>query len=172
MLLINRIIKILFVILFFASVAYSQTETEQDTTVTVQSDVSDTTFVMTKSPMGAVGRSALIPGWGQYYTESYWKIPVIWGFMGYFGYVWVDQNNKYKEYRDLYKNGLNSGDTVAVYKTHRDFYRDQRDEFAIYFFLTYFIQLVDAYVDAHMFDFSVKPDPVTKSPQLGIKFHF
>lgn len=160
----KTIIKISFVFLVFTLTCYSQTE--QDTTLSVQSE--DPGFVMEKSPWGAVLRSAVLPGFGQFYNESYWKIPVVWGFIGYFGYVWIDNNDSYKKYRDLYAE---SEFTNAIYKKYRDDFKDQRDEFAIYIVLTYFLQLVDAYVDAHLFDFSVTPDPVTKTPQLDIKFY-
>ena len=160
----KTIIKISFVFLVFTLTCYSQTE--QDTTLSVQSE--DPGFVMEKSPWGAVLRSAVLPGFGQFYNESYWKIPVVWGFIGYFGYVWNDNNDSYKRYRDLY---VESDFGNPDYKRLRDFYKDQRDEFAIYIVLTYFLQLVDAYVDAHLFDFSVTPDPVTKTPQLDIKFY-
>ncbi|MDZ7763037.1 MAG: DUF5683 domain-containing protein [Melioribacteraceae bacterium] len=127
---------------------------------------------MQKSPLGAVLRSAVVPGLGQFYNESYWKIPVVWGFIGYFAYVWIDNNDSYKEYRDLYQESLQINELGnSRFKDLRDFYKDQRDEFAIYIGLTYFLQLVDAYVDAHLFDFSVTPDPITRSPQLGIKFY-
>lgn len=127
---------------------------------------------MQKSPLGAVLRSAVVPGLGQFYNESYWKIPVVWGVIGYFAYVWIDNNDSYKEYRDLYQESLQLSELVnSRYKDLRDFYKDQRDEFAIYIGLTYFLQLVDAYVDAHLFDFNVTPDPITRTPQLGIKFY-
>lgn len=139
---------------------------------TDSSAIRDTTsknyvFEMQKSPWGAVVRSAILPGWGQIYNESYWKAPVVWGFMGYFAYVWIDNNNKYIDYSDAYKISRNNND-----KTYRDFYRDQRDEFAIYIVLTYFLNLVDAYVDAHMFDFSVESNNLVKTPMLSVKFNF
>lgn len=160
----KTIIKISFIFFVLALTCYSQTE--QDTTLSVQSD--ESVFVMEKSPLRAVLRSAVLPGFGQFYNESYWKIPVVWGFLGYFGYVWINNNNLYAEYRDLY---LETDFTNSDYKRLRDFYKDQRDEFAIYIVLTYFLQLVDAYVDAHLFDFNVTPDPFTHTPQLGIKFY-
>lgn len=161
---VNIIIKISLLLLILASAGIAQTE--QDTTGNVQSDV-DSAFVMEKSPWGAVLRSAILPGFGQFYNESYWKIPVVWGFIGYFAYVWIDNNDTYTKYRDLY---VQSNFTNDDYKGLRNIYRDQRDEFAIYIGLTYFLQLVDAYVDAHLFDFSVTPDPVTKTPQLEVRF--
>ncbi len=166
------ILSLIIVLLLLASNTYAQAE--QDTIQNVQNK--DSVFVMTKSPWGAVLRSAVVPGWGQFYNESYWKIPVVWGFLGYYSYVWVDQNNKYKDYRDQYlyllKHNPDEEYKISRIKEIRDFYRDQRDEFAIYFGLAYFLNLLDAYVDAHMFDFNVKVDPYTQSPQLQIQYNF
>jgi len=122
---------------------------------------------MQKSPWGAVVRSAIVPGWGQIYNESYWKAPIVWGVMGWFVYAWVDNNNNYIDYKNLY---LQSGNSLDL--EYRNFYRDQRDEFAIYFALTYFLTLVDAYVDAHLYDFSVGKNNFTNSPMFNIRVNF
>lgn len=122
---------------------------------------------MKKSPWGAVGRSAILPGWGQFYNEDYWHIPVVWGFLGWFGYNWADNNNKYKTYRDRF---INSGDEND--RTRRNFYRDQRDNFAIYFVLTYLLNLVDAYVGAHLFDFTVEEDYLLHTARLKLSYRF
>ena len=122
---------------------------------------------MQKSPWGAVGRSALLPGWGQFYNEDYLHIPVIWGFLGWFGYQWVLNNNDYKTSRDLF---IETGNEIS--RIRRDFFRDQRDNFTIYITITYLLNLVDAFVGAHLFDFSVEADYVTKTPMLKVTYHF
>lgn len=157
-------IKILSLIILLNLSLFSQQDTTevQDTT-TISSDV----FVMQKSPWGAVGRSAILPGWGQIYNESYWKAPVIWGVMGWFVYGWIDNNNNYIDYKNLYSQ---TGDDL--YLDYRNFYRDQRDEFAIYLLLTYFLNLVDAYVDAHLFDFSVDENYMTGAKMLNVRVNF
>ena len=127
----------------------------------------ENTFEMQKSPWGAVLRSAIIPGWGQFYNEDYLHIPVIWGLLGWFGYEWVQNNKDYSDNRDLFKETGNS-----LYKLRRDFYRDQRDRFTIYMVLTYLLNLVDAYVGAHLFDFSVEEDYFIKVPRLKVSYHF
>ncbi len=124
-------------------------------------------FVPTKSSWGAVLRSAIVPGWGQFYNESYWKIPVFLGIGGWFTYNYIWNDDKYEENRLGY---INSGNIID--KSQRDFYRDQRDEFAIYLGLTYFAMLVDAYVDAELFDFSVTEDDIVKTKQYKLKFKF
>jgi hypothetical protein len=126
---------------------------------------------MQKSPWGAVLRSAVVPGFGQYYNESYWKIPIVWGILGYYGWIWVEQNNEYNDYRELYSASITTDNPSgnSQLKSNRDFFRNQRDEFAVYFGLAYFLNLVDAYVDAHLFDFDVTVDVYTKQPQLNIR---
>ena len=165
--------KIIFSLLAISFILSSNliAQTEPDSVQTVKSESG---FEMTKSPWGAVGRSALLPGWGQYYNESYLKIPVIWGFLGYYTYGWITSNNDYQNYRDLYTQSLQpdyTGVSSSVLLNEREFYRDQRDMFAVYFGLAYFLNLVDAYVDAHLFDFDVSENPYTKSPQLKIRYY-
>jgi len=151
----NSITKLILFLLLFSGSIFAQ----QDTAGT---DTADN--LPGKSPAGAVLRSAVLPGWGQIYNESYWKAPVVWGFLGYFGYVWIDNNNKYKEGQDFYARTGN--------KLYRDFYRDQRDLFAIYIGITYVLTLLDAYVDAHLFNFNVEEDMITGSTRLKMQLNF
>ena len=59
-----------------------------------------------------------------------------------------------------------------AYKRNRNFYRDQRDLVAIYMGLVYLLNLVDAYVDAALFDFNVSENFYTHQPMIGLKFNF
>jgi len=153
-------IKIVFVLLTASTISHGQNLTEE-------SSPSDTVFVMQKSPWGAVARSAIIPGLGQFYNESYWKIPVIWGVGALFISGWVYNNNLYKDYKDLF---IETGNNT--YLTYRDFYRDQRDNFTIYLVLLYVLNLVDAYVGAHLYDFTVEEDIITGASRVNFRFYF
>ena len=42
----------------------------------------DTTTTKKFNPKVAMLRSAIIPGWGQWYNKKYWKIPIIYGALG------------------------------------------------------------------------------------------
>ncbi|MBI9072115.1 MAG: hypothetical protein JEY94_10985 [Melioribacteraceae bacterium] len=162
------------ILLFFLIVLPLNAQTEQDTTSNVQPV--DSLFVMQKSPSGALWRSAVIPGWGQIYNESYWKAPVFWGFLGYNISVWIRNNDDYHKWRNkISDNKYNddfSADDLATAQKYRDFYHEQRDQFAVWIALTYILNLVDAYVDAHMFDFDVTPDPYTSAPMLNLRVKF
>lgn len=159
-----KIITSLSLIIFFLS---TEIPAQEEKLIIEEEEVTDTIFVMQKSPWGAVLRSAILPGLGQFYNESYWKIPVIWGFAGWFIYNWVDTNDKYTANRDLFLQT-----DQQIYRLRRDFYRDQRDNFAIYLALTYLLNLVDAYVDAHLFDFTVTEDLLLGTPQLKVRVNF
>src|SRR5436190_20032898 len=65
----------------------------KDSTFTTKK-VTDKKFKMKKKPWVAVLLSAALPGAGQFYNGSYWKVPVILGFAGYFGYeYWLEDKN-------------------------------------------------------------------------------
>ncbi len=160
---IKHTIKILAITFLLLRTGYSQ----QDTLRNNSSEKEDTVFVMQKSPWGAVLRSAILPGWGQFYNQSYLKIPVVWGVLGWLGYQWYQNNKYYRQSQDLYNQTNNIN-----YLSYKTFYQDQRDLFAIYFGLAYVLNLVDAYVDAELFDFSVKQDARTNSPMLNMRVNF
>ncbi|MCX6167946.1 MAG: DUF5683 domain-containing protein [Ignavibacteriales bacterium] len=128
---------------------------------------------MKKSPWGAVLRSAVLPGFGQFYNESYWKIPVVWGVLGALGYQWSVNNNSYVLNKDKYAESFNTkaGGNITYYRMSQ-FYRDQRDLVAVFIGLTYFLNLVDAYIDAHLFDFDVSKINSVENLRLSLKIKF
>jgi hypothetical protein len=113
-----------------------------------------------KSSWTAVGLSAVLPGAGQVYTENYWKVPLILGLGGYWVYEWGKNNDRYREYRDLYTQSIADSPPFGDerYLTLREAYKDQRDSFTWYLGLLYLLNVVDAYVDAELYDFDVGPD--------------
>jgi hypothetical protein len=160
-------VKSLLLVLILSSVVFSQ----QDSTSKENSDLSavrqDSVFVMTKSPWFAVLQSAVVPGLGQIYNESYIKAPIIWGAAALLVYGWVYNNNKHSDYADLYQQTNDK-----LYRQYRDFYGDQRDLFTIYMGLLYLLNLVDAYVDAHLFDFNVTDGTFNNTPMLNLRIKF
>jgi hypothetical protein len=161
--LISHIVKIFaFLVLISYGINGQQISTDDSAT-----QKEDSVFVMSKSPWGAVLRSAIIPGWGQFYNESYLKIPIIWGLGIWFGYEWKQNNDLYKYYTEKY---IETGSEID--KSNRTFYEDQRDLFTIYMVITYLANLIDAYVDANLFDFDVSENTLTKTPMLNLRVNF
>lgn len=112
-----------------------------------------------KSPGLALLASAVLPGAGQVYNESYWKVPVILGFGGYFLSQWLHYNRLASEARDRYRASLlvtPGGD--ASQELLREFYKEERDTYTWYMLILYLLNAADAYVDAALFDFDVGDD--------------
>lgn len=114
-------------------------------------------FVMTKSPLKAVLLSAILPGLGQAYNESYWKLPIVAVAGGTLGYYIFYNNGKFLDYRDKYEASQTPDNPGGDdrYKRLRESYRDLRDTYLLYFAIFYLVNLADAYVDAHLYDFNV-----------------
>jgi Family of unknown function (DUF5683) len=112
-----------------------------------------------KSTTTAVLLSAILPGAGQFYNESYGKVPIATGLGVYFGYEFFSNNSQYQHYKDLYSESTADGGTGnQQYYNLREFYRKERDRFGWYFLLLYIANLVDAYVDANLSDFEISDD--------------
>jgi len=124
---------------------------------TLKEKVKEEKFEMKKSPWKAVLFSAVVPGMGQLYNESYWKVPVVMGLGGFLLYEIIYYNNRFSDYKDLYAQSITPENPYGddILRQYREFYRNQRDQFYLYAGFYYLINLVDAYVDAHLFDFNV-----------------
>jgi hypothetical protein len=112
--------------------------------------------------------SALIPTFGQFYNRAYWKLPLFLGLGSWFAYNFIQQNNLYATYRDRYQNALAQTPVppnADFNRRLRDFHRGQRDEFAVYIALAYALSILDAYIDAHLFDFDTS-DVLTIAPPI------
>lgn len=133
----------------------------------------DDTAKWSPKPVVSVLLSAAIPGAGQFYNRRYWKIPLIYGTFGTL-YYFADLNNKnYNEYLIRYASYGQPGPSVFydedipdyILEKYKDYYRRNRDLVYIFIGLTYVLNMVDAVVDAHLynydagedFDFSVAP---------------
>lgn len=139
--------------------------------VTVMSQTDTTTLINDKtnkdhSPLKASLYSTAFPGLGQIYNKKYWKLPIIYG--GFTGLYFLakSQNEQYNEVKKLYEQAeipapmpsYEGGKTKEELKFYRDRYRRDRDFTIILMGLLYIIQIVDASVDAHFFQFDVSRD--------------
>lgn len=144
----------------------------------------------------------LVPGLGQIYNRKYWKLPIVYGGLMGCMYAVTWNNRNYKDYSEAYKDimydasanpnnpeawsqtwqVLTSMDPATALKDsnfkdrlkrQKDYYRRYRDLSIIITVGVYALTLVDAYVDAQLFDFDITPDlsmrvePVV-SPQTSV----
>jgi hypothetical protein len=115
-----------------------------------------------KSPRKAAILS-VFPGAGQFYTKKYWKIPIIYSGLIISAYNIKENNKKYKTYKELYINRINGSTDNSNYSTSqlntiKDNYRRNREVSVMLFSLTYILNIVDASVNAHLFDFEINED--------------
>ncbi len=96
--------------------------------------------------------SAVLPGYGQIYNGALWKVPVLYGLLGYFGYRAFDYNDSYTEFRDKYDQDPDGPD-ASFFQEERDRYQEKRNQQFLFLALAYLAGIVDAYVDAHLYDF-------------------
>lgn len=148
-------------------------------------------------PMRAVWLGAVVPGLGQIYNRSYWKLPIVYGgLMGcVYAITWTNnQYDSYKQaYRDIYydiQHGtlsespdksyiaiLPEGYTISSMggastyqsrlKEWQNASRRNRDMSILATIAVYALSLIDAYVDAQLFNFDISNDlSLDVSPQL------
>ncbi|MBM2814753.1 MAG: hypothetical protein HW421_1515 [Ignavibacteria bacterium] len=133
--------------------------TQQDT---IRKADTSTKFTMKKSPITAILLSLALPGAGQIYTGNYWKAPIFIAGSGALVYAAIFNNNKYKNYQNLYDGVVGKGGSSSLdsmyYKLYKEFYRDNRDRSLFYLGCVYTLCIIDAYVGAHLYDFTVSDD--------------
>ena len=117
-----------------------------------------------KIPKKAGLYSAILPGAGQVYTKKYWKVPVIYGGLITSAYYINESNDFYQLYKSTYLNRLDGDFTDNLnysdsdLRTLTEHYRRNREVSALLFTLTYILNIVDASVNAHLFDYDVSED--------------
>ena len=123
---------------------------------------------LTLDPRKAGWKSAILPGLGQYYNRKYWKIPIVWGAIGTgIGFI-IWNNNQYIRYKNAFNAQLNGFphefsditgvDLLTALGNAQDRRKRQRD-YAIAITLgVYILNIVDAIVDAHLYEGRRDPD--------------
>ena len=120
----------------------------------------------TKNPKRAAIYSAILPGFGQAYTKQYWKIPIIYGGLIASAYYTKENHNQYSLYKQTYLNRINNQGTDEFTNIYSDnelltltqHYRRNREISALLFTLTYILNIIDASVSAHLFDYNIHED--------------
>lgn len=157
--------------------------TETSDTIVVQSEPQTSQVAIADfqpDAQKAVWLAAVVPGLGQIYNRQYWKVPIIYGgTLGLvYGITWndrmyVDYRKGYVDLMDkdpntnyfehLLPSGVvldnsNSSYYTKIIKTKLDNYRRYRDLCIIGTAVLYLMSIIDAYVDAQMFDYDISPE--------------
>lgn len=134
------------------------------------------------SPHKAAIYSAILPGLGQAYNKKYWKIPLVYGGFAAFGYFIGFNNNNYQVSKNAYRDLTDGDDSTTSYLKlkqigyynldnpsdverlkhgllrRQDYFRRNRDLLVILTVAFYGLNIIDASVDAHFFNWDISDD--------------
>lgn len=178
----------LLLIFLVVSLGYSQSLSRQlsrpanDINIPIGKSLSNTSFDTLQNenaarrlpdPKSVMFKSMIIPGWGQITNKQIWKVPIVYGLLGGLTWYSIDLNKKYHDYRAAFYNlnpdtpdDLKFGPTpdylanenLESLRNNRNFLRNRRDFIYITIGLAYGLNIIDAYVFAHMRSFDVSED--------------
>ncbi len=139
-------------------------------------------------PKKALIMSFILPGSGQVYNKKDWKLPIVYGGLGGLSYLVSYNTQNYRRFRTAYISRLDDDpDTIEeiatqnlsddVLKNVRDFHRKKVERSYLGLFGFYLIVGIDAFVDAHLADFTIDEDLLlgaklrpSVNPQYGVQF--
>lgn len=136
------------------------------------------------SPRKATMYSALLPGLGQAYNKKYWKIPLVYGGFYAIGYFIGWNNKNYQLYKSAYQdwtdddlettryldievvrlrnydpdNSTDYANLKDALNNQQEYFRRNRDLLIISILGFYGLNVIDAGVDAHLFNFDISDD--------------
>lgn len=138
-------------------------------------------------PARAAFYSAVLPGLGQVYNKRYWKVPLIYGAIGASVYAYDFNQKNYIRYRNAYKRriaGYNDDEFQSLISSTdrlldgQDFYKRNRDRSMLYVIGFYFLNVLDANIDAHLKQYNVNNNlsfkpyldvaPIDATPVAGL----
>lgn len=138
----------------------NHTKNSTDSLSTLQND----SIFKKHSPQKASLMSAALPGLGQVYNKKYWKVPIIYIGLGTLGYFIVYNSQQYQFYRKAYIAKIDEDSTtVDIFpfasedglRQLLNQHRRTRDILIAGAVLVYALNIIDASVDAHLFEFDV-----------------
>lgn len=127
-------------------------------------------IIFSGKPGKAALYSLLIPGGGQAYNRKYWKLPIVWGAVGFFGYQAISATRNYREMDKAYRCMLRGEEcfyeygpenrkirvtTAGEMRPIRDRGRNASERSWVTFSAIYLIQVFEAYIDRHLIDFDM-----------------
>lgn len=109
---------------------------------------------------------AILPGAGQAYNHKYWKMPIVYAGFGTITYLIIRYTNQFQDWNNAYLYVATKGERgkynhyADVYnetqlQSMKEFYQSNREWCYFASAVFYVLQIIDANVDAHLYDFNV-----------------
>jgi hypothetical protein len=118
---------------------------------------------------------SILPGAGQVYNHQAWKIPIIYGAFSGMGYLIYDNYKSMKMFKDevLFRVNNPGSTNLPDYASYpdnsiRSLYNSYNQTYQLMIIITvgiYALNLIDAYVFGHLFDFQMSDD-ISLGPSL------
>lgn len=149
------------------------------------------------SPAKAAFYSAILPGLGQVYNKSYWKVPLVYGAIGTGIYFYIRNTKELERYQAAYKRRLSGYTDDEFYGNRADgqprlstsglqhaqqFYRRNQELSLLITIGLYALNIIEANVDAHLKQFNVdeqlsiepfiQSNEINAKPQFGISMQY
>ncbi len=160
-----NILFLIFATSLFAQTPDSLTVTKEDKLIVVKDSLIQKDEYEPLAPAKAAFYSAVLPGLGQVYNKRYWKIPVIYAGMAAGVYFYKQQDKDYDRFRNAYKRRLAgyTDDEFQGISNDRliNAQKSSQKNKSISIIVTaafYFLNIVDANVDAHLRQYEVSED--------------
>ena len=112
------------------------------------------------SPTGAVLATPLFPGWGQLYSDNFWKAGMAYGVEMYFWTNILNRDRQAVRARDFANTFPTDDPNYTRYNAIAEESWEQMRDFAWWSGGVLLIIALDAYVGAHLFNFDQDPIPV------------
>ena len=125
---------------------------------------------VTKKPFKAAALSFFVPGSGQLYNEAYLKSGIVIALEGSLIGLAVYHNSKAEYYYDRYKISEDEED----YNNYLDYYYKRQNDFW-WIGVVIFLSSIDAFVDAHLFNFEEKKNKIHlkfEDNVIGLSYSF
>ena len=165
------IILLLFFGLFFSQEIKPFDTIKTEKQVVEEIEKANVSTIQKYNPTKAGLYSAVFPGLGQYYNKKYWKIPIVWGAVGTGVGIIVYNDKQYRRYRTAFLAELNGQPhefddlpyvDATVLGNTQDRAKRQRDYAIAITGVLYILNIVDAVVDAHLYEQKKDPDLAIK----------
>jgi hypothetical protein len=127
-------------------------------------------------PRRVMIRSAILPGWGQISNRQYWKLPIVYGLLGGCIYFIHVSDTNYKNFKEAFILRTDddpstidqydpAGGTADLRYSSSTQLQQKRNEYRKNLELSilattgvYLLNIVDAYIGAHLRDFEISDD--------------
>ncbi len=181
--------RTLFSILFLLNFTFSFSQVKPSDSVKTENQVveeiekANVKITPQYNPTKAGLYSAVLPGLGQLYNKKYWKMPIVWGAVGTGVGIIIYNDKQYKRYRTAYIAELNGqphefsdipGIDKVVLGNVQDRAKRYRDYAIAITGVIYILNIVDAVVDAHLYEQRKDPDlaikPTVINDQMGLGY--